>query len=91
MSGAPNRVGIIPTCKRCYGTLRIPVKSFATGKPAGDGPCPDCTHRLSLCGVVVGSPWHEQVACAYFPGHEGPHSWASIPALDPREAGAVDE
>lgn len=32
-----------------------------------------------ICGVVMHSSWHEPVACAYKPGHEGPHSWASLP------------
>lgn len=36
-----------------------------------------------ICGIVVGSSWHEPVACAYPPGHDGDHSWASIPALAP--------
>lgn len=36
-----------------------------------------------ICGIVVGSSWHEPVACAYPPGHDGDHSWASIPALPP--------
>jgi len=38
-----------------------------------------------ICGVTVSSSWHEPVACAYPPDHEGPHSWASIPALPPRD------
>lgn len=37
-----------------------------------------------LCGIVIGSSWHEPVACAYPPGHTGDHSWASIPQFDPR-------
>jgi hypothetical protein len=36
-----------------------------------------------LCGIIIGSSWHEPVACAYPPGHTGDHSWASIPALPP--------
>ena len=32
-----------------------------------------------ICGVSCGSSWHEPVACAYPPGHDGAHSWASIP------------
>jgi len=39
--------------------------------------------RLKLCGIVVSSSWHDPVACAFRHRHEGPHSWASIPALDP--------
>jgi len=37
--------------------------------------------RLKLCGIVVSSSWHDPVACAFRHRHEGPHSWASIPAL----------
>jgi hypothetical protein len=46
-------------------------------------------HRLTLCGVVISSSWHDPVACAFPPDHDGNHSWASIPALpplDPNEA-----
>ena len=42
--------------------------------------------RRSLCGVVIHSSWHEPVACAFRPGHQGDHSWASIPCFDPRPA-----
>lgn len=48
----------------------------------------DC--RLDMCGVTCGSSWHDPVACAFPPEHAGDHSWASIPALDPR-AGGGDE
>jgi hypothetical protein len=36
-----------------------------------------------ICGVVVRSSWHLPVACAFEPGHEGNHSWASIPQFAP--------
>lgn len=36
-----------------------------------------------ICGVTVDSSWHEPVACAFGPDHEGDHSWASIPAHNP--------
>lgn len=36
----------------------------------------------SVCGVVVHSSWHEPVACAYRPDHDGDHSWASIPQFN---------
>jgi hypothetical protein len=44
----------------------------------------------SVCGVVIHSSWHEPVACAYRPGHDGDHSWASIPALPPAVAAEAD-
>ena len=50
------------------------VKPFDSVRPPEPPP---------LCGVVIHSSWHEPVACAYPPVHEGKHSWASIPALPP--------
>ncbi len=51
------------------------VKPFDSVRPADPPP---------LCGIVVGSSWHEPIACAYPPDHDGPHSWASIPAFPSR-------
>lgn len=51
------------------------VKPFGSVRPPEPSP---------ICGIVVSSSWHEPVACAFPPDHEGPHSWASIPALPPR-------
>ena len=35
-----------------------------------------------LCGIVCGAgPSGEPVACAYQQGHEGPHSWATLPTF----------
>lgn len=36
-----------------------------------------------ICGVVVASSWHAPIACAYERGHEGDHSWATIPQFAP--------
>lgn len=46
-----------------------------------------------ICGIVIYSSWHDPVACAFKPGHEGNHSWASIPQFAPthRLAGISDE
>ena len=41
------------------------------------------TAAKGICGVVVGSSWHDPVACAFQKGHEGVHSWASIPQFAP--------
>lgn len=38
-----------------------------------------------MCGVVVASSWHLPVACAFEAGHDGDHSWASIPQYAPTE------
>lgn len=43
--------------------------------------------RLDMCGIVCDSSWHDPVACAFPPEHDGPHSWASIPALQPATLG----
>jgi hypothetical protein len=45
--------------------------------------------RLDMCGIVCGSSWHEPVACAFPPEHSGAHSWASIPALPPKDGGGA--
>ena len=42
-----------------------------------------------ICGIVIGSSWHEPVACAYPPDHTGDHSWASIPQFDPAKEPVV--
>lgn len=70
-------------CERCHGMLRVPAVGFADGELRGTCPCPDCLHRLTLCGVVCGASWHQPVACAFAPDHDGDHSWASIPAAPP--------
>jgi hypothetical protein len=54
--------------------LRAKTKPFGSVRPAEQPP---------ICGVTVSSSWHEPVACAYPPDHEGVHSWGSIPALPP--------
>ena len=47
--------------------------------------------RLDMCGIVCGSSWHDPVACAFPPEHEGDHSWASIPALPPAAVPSREE
>lgn len=42
-----------------------------------------------LCAIVIGSSWHEPIACAYPPGHTGNHSWDSIPQFDPSHEARV--
>jgi len=51
------------------------------GLPFSDGRIESIRHLL--CAVVVGSSWHEPVACAFERGHDGDHSWATLPQFDP--------
>ena len=38
--------------------------------------------RMRMCAVVVnGGPNGEPLACAYDEGHDGDHSWASLPTF----------
>ncbi len=60
--------------KALFVALPQKVKPFGSVRPKEQPP---------ICGVTVSSSWHEPVACAYKPDHDGPHSWASIPALPP--------
>jgi len=42
--------------------------------------------KPELCGVISHSgPNREPLACAYAPGHDGPHSWSTLPTFAPRE------
>lgn len=36
-----------------------------------------------ICGVISHSgPNGEPLACAYEPGHKGPHSWSTLPTFE---------
>lgn len=37
----------------------------------------------AICGIVSNSgPYQEPLACGYPPGHEGHHSWATLPTWE---------
>lgn len=38
--------------------------------------------RRAICGIMSNSgPNGEPLACAYTPGHDGPHSWSTLPTF----------
>lgn len=65
---------IYETCARCQ-------RLIAAGQPLI--PVMEQAKRI-ICGVVsMAGPHGEPLACAYPPGHEGDHSWATLPSWVP--------
>lgn len=62
------------TCAHCQ-------KLIALGQPLYPATQPI---KAFMCGIVsMSGPNREPLACAYPPGHEGDHSWSTLPTFIP--------
>lgn len=72
---------VYETCGHCQKLIALGQPLYPASQPI----------KAFMCGIVsMSGPNREPLACAYPPGHDGDHSWATLPTFVPGNLGHIE-